>query len=353
MTLEKAAKTDDGAHERDLQPPAKKLKNPGVKPQDSLSEAGRKVLRFHFLLMVENEPGTRLGEDIEALHDMRVATRRMRSAFDLFGPAFKSKTLRRHLRGLGAAGRALGRVRDLDVVLEKAGKYAATLPKEEQAGLEPLLDAWRQEREAARVRMLQHLDSPEYADFVRSFEKFLNTPGAGARKRLPPLVPAVAPAEDSILRVQEAAPLLIYSRLAGVRAFESAFGPGLENASLEDLHALRIEFKKFRYTLEFFREVLGSQVKALIEDLKKLQDHLGDLNDAHVAVNSLQAILADWDNQQAGRSVEAQQSAEAIAAYLAYRLAERHRLRQSFGEAWEYINRPEFRRNLALAVSVL
>ncbi len=50
-----------------------------------MSEAGRKTFRFHFRRMVYNEPGTRLGEDIEAMHDMRVATRRMRAAFRVFG----------------------------------------------------------------------------------------------------------------------------------------------------------------------------------------------------------------------------------------------------------------------------
>ena len=67
-------------------PPATELpETPGVGPDDPMSEAGRKTLRFHYQRMVHNEPGTRLGEDIEFLHDMRVATRRMRAAFRVFG----------------------------------------------------------------------------------------------------------------------------------------------------------------------------------------------------------------------------------------------------------------------------
>ena len=66
-----------------------------MKIAEKVSEAGRKVLYLHFLRMLKHEPGTRAGEDIEELHDMRVATRRMRSAFQLFGFHFDDETLSR------------------------------------------------------------------------------------------------------------------------------------------------------------------------------------------------------------------------------------------------------------------
>ena len=72
-----------------------------------------------------------LGENIEELHDMRVATRRMRSAFDIFSPAFDPKIMKRHLKGLRTIGRVLGQVRDMDVILENALTYQKKL-KENQ-----------------------------------------------------------------------------------------------------------------------------------------------------------------------------------------------------------------------------
>ena len=81
----------------------------GVKPDDAMAEAGRKVLQFHFAHMLSHERGTRLGDDIEELHDMRVATRRMRAAFEVFGPFFRLKAIKPHLKGLRVAGRALDR----------------------------------------------------------------------------------------------------------------------------------------------------------------------------------------------------------------------------------------------------
>ena len=70
----------------------------GIQPIDSMVEAGRKVFRYQFAAMLSNEDGTRTGEDIEHLHDMRVATRRMRAAFDVFGDYYERKTLKTYLK---------------------------------------------------------------------------------------------------------------------------------------------------------------------------------------------------------------------------------------------------------------
>ena len=143
--------------------------------------------------MPRHEAGTRRGEDIDFLHDMRVATRRMRAAFEVFADGFEPKTIKAHLRGLRATGRALGRVRDLDVFMEKAGRYLETLPEEQRVGLDPLLNAWRGERDTGRATMLEHLNGEGYATFKRKFLTFLAEPGAGARqlrRAVPPPPPA-------------------------------------------------------------------------------------------------------------------------------------------------------------------
>lgn len=317
------------------------LEEVGLQADDSMAEAGRKALLFHFAEMLSHEEGTRLGEDIEELHDMRVATRRMRAAFEIFGEAFDPKALKLHLKGLRATGRALGHVRDLDVFMEKAGHYLESLPEEQPSGLDPLLDAWKARRETSRSEMLAHLDSPQYQTFVQNFNLFLHTPGAGVHPYL----------EDhpTPRLVREVAPVLIYTRLASVRAYDAI----LKNAPIEQLHALRIEFKKLRYAVEFFREVLGEEAKAVIADLKLLQDHLGDLNDAEVATHILREFLDEWEPRQSALPISERQNPEGIVTYLAARHSERYRLMVSFQETWAHFNRPEFRHNLALAISVL
>ena len=312
---------------------------PGVKPEDSLSEAGRKVMGFHFAQMVLHEAGTRLGEDIEELHDMRVATRRMRAAFEVFQDAFDPKAVKRHLKGLRGTGRALGRVRDLDVFMEKAQQYLDTLPQEQRSGLEPLLALWENERQIDREKMLEHLDSEKYATFKRQFLDFVSTPGAGAE----PV------AETSPNLVQHVAPVLIYTRLASVRAY----GPLLGSATIEQLHSLRIEFKKLRYTLEFFREVLGGETKALIEEVKILQDHLGDLNDADVACSILREFLDEWESRQLYKPISERENPEPVVAYLANKHAERYLLTTTFHKVWGEFDRPEMRAKLASSVAVL
>jgi CHAD domain-containing protein len=207
--------------------------------------------------------------------------------------------------------------------------------------LDPLLHVWQEEREQARTEMNTYLVSEAYQEFKLKFNRFLQTPGDGAL--------AIAQDHPVPTLVREIAPVLIYNRLAAVRAYESV----LAHASIEQMHALRIEYKKLRYTVEYFREVLGEQSKEVINDIKKLQDHLGDLNDADVATNILRGFLDGWDARQAGLPVSERQNPEAIVGYLAARHAERHRLMVTFQKAWEFFLRLEFRQNLALAISVL
>ena len=112
-------------------------RSPGVVAGDSLAEAGRKVLRFHFARMLEREAGTRQGDDLEELHSMRVATRRMRAAWRVFGDGFRHGPSRRYVSELRAVATALGAVRDQDVLLEGLTTYMAALPERGGGGARP------------------------------------------------------------------------------------------------------------------------------------------------------------------------------------------------------------------------
>ncbi len=324
--------------------PRRKLrlnKTPGVLPDDPMSEAGRKILFYHFERMLQHEPGTRLGEDIEALHDMRVATRRMRAAFRVFESFYRRKTVKPHIKGLRATGRALGVVRDLDVFMEQVQAYQNELSAPGD-GLEPLLETWQTQREAARAQMHAYLDSPQFARFVDAFGDFLATPGAGARRR------KEGGAPKSYL-VRHVVPRLIYERFEAVRSYDIV----LDSAPIETLHALRIEFKRLRYALEFFEEVLGPEAKKVIKAVKAMQDHLGDLNDADVAGSILQTFVADYEQSQVGVQISERRSIDKVIQYMARRAADKHALMVRFPEKWMQFNREAVRRDLALAVAAL
>jgi CHAD domain-containing protein len=317
------------------------LKNPGLQMNDSLVAAGKKIFRLQFAEMLLHEEGSRSGEDIEALHDMRVASRRLRAAFDIFEQAFKGKTVKQHLGGLRRAGRLLGDVRDLDVFMKNAEDYLNSVSPDERQGLAPLLEAWGTQLLDARERLITHFDSDDYHHFTLRFNYFIQTPEDGIETfHMDAPVPRL---------ICEIVPILIYTRLASVRAYASL----VPNATIPQLHTLRIELKKFRYTLEFFTEVLGGDAWQVIDLIKKLQDHLGDLHDADVACQILNAFLENWDGSQARVMVTERKNPESIVNYLAYQYAERHRLLISFPEVWERFETPDIMRQVASAVSVL
>jgi CHAD domain-containing protein len=313
----------------------------GVTADDSLADAGRKVWLYHFAIMLSHEQGTLLGEDIEELHDMRVATRRMRSAFDIFGPAFTPKMVKRYQKGLRSLGRALGQVRDMDVILEKGLLYQRKLKEQDQAGMEPLMIAWKQTIDSERVKLIKHLQSEKYKDFKQDFNKFLQVPISGKDTS--------NSGNEVISRVRDIVPILIYSRYAAVNGYETI----LPTASINQLHALRIEFKKFRYTLEYFKEILNESVTRTINEIKQYQDHLGELHDADVACQLVRGFLKGWEENQSRSPIQERSNPEPIVTYLAYLHAERYRLMITFPELWQKFSRPEFRQNLAKTISLL
>jgi CHAD domain-containing protein len=328
--------------------PIELLETSGIEPDDPMSEAGRKTFGLHYRRMLYNEPGTRLGEDIEALHDMRVATRRMRAAFRVFGDYFQSKTMAPHLKGLKRTGRALGPVRDLDVFREKIQAYLATLPDMQRGSLDALLVVLEAQREAARQRMLAYLDGAEYARFKQRFGEFVETEGMGS------LPVALNGGEPRPYRVRHVAPMVIYERLAVARAYDEWVS--IPDPPRERLHALRIACKRLRYSLEFFREVLGPDAEALIKEVVVMQDHLGALQDAVVASEILRDYLrwGTWGHQVADAlPPDGPVFAPGVEAYLNAMQSDMKHLVATFPQAWRRITGADFSRMVAEAVAVL
>ena len=308
------------------------VKTPGVTADDHVAEAARKVLRFHLARMLAREAGTR-GEDAEELHAMRVATRRQRAAWRVFGDAFRRGRTKRYRSGLREIASRLGAVRDLDVLLDAADLYRADLPKVEQRSLEPLLGSWRQHRDDARVLLMRELDSDGYRRWVDDYRDFVRTEGAA-------VVP-VGPVEPH--RVRDTAPSRIWGAYQHVRGYE----PVLRWADVETLHELRIAGKWLRYTLEFVREPLGPDATPLITRVVALQDHLGLMNDANVAAHMARTFLVERSGE-----LSSNESA-AIGRYLVDRERDVARLRRSIGRPWRGVAGVGFRRSLGRVVAGL
>jgi CHAD domain-containing protein len=308
-------------------------RTPGVTADDVVAEAGRKVLRFHLARLIAREPGTRLGEDPEELHGMRVATRRMRAAWRVFGDGFRPDGTRRFRNRLRDLARRLGAVRDIDVLVIALEEYRASLPADERAALQPLLDDWRAQREADRIVLVRALDSDWYRQFVEDYRAFVLTLGAGAL--------VVSPTEPHHVRDTAGSHLW--------KAYENvlAYGPVLRWADVPTLHQLRIAGKWLRYTLEFVAEALGPEAKPLIERVVAMQDHLGLMNDAEVAAMKARAHLV----ARSGTLTDAH--AGAIARYLTSREREVARLKRGAAAPWRGLASPAFRRGLGRAIATL
>ncbi|MBL8134061.1 MAG: CHAD domain-containing protein [Anaerolineae bacterium] len=303
---------------------------------DTMAEAGRKVLLGELIKMLQHEAGSRTGEDIEDVHDMRVAIRRMRSALRLLEPYFKQKAIAPYSRGLRKIAQTLGTVRDLDVQIDDLEKYAAERPDEERAALEKAAALLRGRRDKARERLVGAFDRAAYGRFVKAFGVFLTTPGKGARGDSD---------RDEIqpVRLRHILPEMIYRHLGSVRAYEEV----LPEADLLTLHALRIEFKRLRYVVSLFGEVLGSNAEGFIEEMKLIQDHLGRLNDMSVAQDHLNDLIGDFS-----RSDDADVQ-EALQTYIATLEAQKTALRAGVPAMWQRFNTKKVQRQLALAVAGL
>ncbi|MEP7215841.1 MAG: CHAD domain-containing protein, partial [Anaerolineaceae bacterium] len=138
----------------------------------TVSEVAYAVMRKQFVAFVANEGGTRIGEDIEALHDMRVATRRLRAAMSAFGP-FLPPRIATFRTQFGWIAAALGEVRDLDVQIDRMSEWRAEVTPAQAVALDGVERLLTERRHLARRRMLFALNSRRYDLLVVRFGAFL------------------------------------------------------------------------------------------------------------------------------------------------------------------------------------
>ena len=255
----------------------------GLQREMPMAEACRAIWNEQFMLLLLNEAGARFSADPEYVHDARVSIRRARAAARIYQSYFKPKAIRTHLKRLRRTARLFGAVRDLDVAIGKLQSYQARTRRKSAGDLKTTLDEWIAKRAAAHVELIKWLDSAQYAEFVGEFLQFCRRPNAGAVDFRP------APgAETTPFQVRHVVPPMLLSNFANVRAYEVWFDLA-DEVPVETLHRLRIECKYLRYNLEFMLSLLGPDGAEVVALLRKLQDDLGDLNDAVVSSQMIAA----------------------------------------------------------------
>ena len=240
--------------------------NVQLDPDMRSDEATQVIMRILLHVMRINEANIDKDLDTEFVHDFRVAIRRTRSALSQIQSVFPATTTDRFKKDFAFVGKLSNELRDLDVYLLDQARYKAMLPAALRDDIDPLFDHLRKKRLKALQKVIRGLRTKKYAKILRDWEAFLNKPP-----------PDSATASNAGLPIVELARKRIYKKY---RTVVKAGKLITENSDDEMLHVLRIHCKKLRYLMEFFSSLFPrKKINVLIDQLKKLQDNLGDFND--------------------------------------------------------------------------
>ena len=161
---------------------AKAKKIPGLDPNHPLDVSLLKILRTRFDEMTAHEQGTIDGSDIEALHDMRVASRRVQAVFKMFRGIFPRKKFKIEYNELRLLIRALGEVRDYDVFIDKIEKMKSEVSDRDTRAIDLLIIRKKAEREQKRKLLIQHINTLNKADYKEHFNNFIVENLRGTKK---------------------------------------------------------------------------------------------------------------------------------------------------------------------------
>jgi CHAD domain-containing protein len=256
----------------------KSKKNPHLEPGLTVSATFQAILRHNLDYLEEWEQTARSWEDIEGVHQTRVAFRRMRSALTVFRLAIPKAAGQIWSDQMRELGNRLGRARDLDVFIDEAlGRVRGRLILR---GGDRLLALAEEHRAAAYEDVRAMLEGEPYAHFKQGFRRWLDgrewerAQLKGKQQRL--LEGELIPFARKVLDRQER------------RVLEA--GAHVDKDDAAQMHRLRIECKKLRYAAEFFTPLFAG-MDEFIGHMKGLQDLLGVMNDVAVMRGLLDQIL--------------------------------------------------------------
>lgn len=260
--------------------------------------------RRQYEQILAHDPGTRLGDDPEDLHDLRVAVRRLRAILKVSAPPLDEAWADELRDELDWLGDLLGPVRDLDVML--AHLRGADLEENERRALTPILKRLQRERTACRRSMLAALKSARYTALLDRLEE-------AARR---PRTRSARPSPDAVVA-------------AAFKQLRKAMDKLDRAPSDRSLHRARIKAKRARYAAELVAPERGKRVAKFIAAAKSFQDVTGEHQDAVVTAEQLRELAAE---------------VEPAAAFAAGRIAERQEARRrearaEVGPAWRKLER--------------
>jgi CHAD domain-containing protein len=250
-----------------------------LSPHDAAGSAAQAAVPHHLGALIRQQAGA-LSGDVEAIHQLRVATRRLRAALRLFRPylaAPKPEAVRQELAWLASVA---GAVRELDVTEELSRERAGKLHLNPGMKLEPLWRDLKARRRREHRKLVAVLGSARYRRLLNELGKpFSISPEGDA-----PLA-AVA--------VELARPILRKTAQAGEEAEAKP--------AAATLHGLRVSVKRSRYALEMLAPLAGRKLAKPLKRLEAMQELLGRYHDAVVAAG----IVQRWADEAEPRGAAA------------------------------------------------
>ena len=297
-----------------------------LRPEMRADEAVKTIYRAQLAAMLRNERGTREAIDSEFLHEFRVAIRRTRAGLArLKGilPLQRTERFKRDFRWLGTI---TGPKRDLDVHLIELANHQAAIPAEARPHLEPLAVYLEARAEEAQQALARALGCARYRRIVHDWGAFLEQPGP-RRSSLPDACrPIGAVASGHIWRLHR-------------RVLKR--GEAIDDQTpAERVHDLRLDCKKLRYLMEFFRSLYDPDaMKQQIRALKRLQENLGDFNDMEVQQGALRTAGRGMAGQGLATPETHMAMGRVIEALARRQVEERERVTERFREFGAPANR--------------
>ncbi len=147
----------------------------GIAPHKNMETCARLIIVSYFREMMSYKDGAIDGTNIEFVHDMRVASRRLRAAMDNFSDCFEREPFKQFYKQIRTITRTMGAVRDLDVLIVRFQNELQTLSEVEQGDIQALIDNLQQKRVEARKPMLDLFADLNANDFETQFLTFFDS----------------------------------------------------------------------------------------------------------------------------------------------------------------------------------
>jgi CHAD domain-containing protein len=255
----------------------------------TLADSAYLATKQHFKKAIKWEKSVAKDEDPEALHQMRVGMRRLRTVVTEFGHYALKLPKSVNDKNIGKISRRLGSLRDMDVLKATLiNRYQPHLPNKEQKSLQSALNSLDEQRAETLAAVRSTFKTQTYKSLKQDLREWLAEPNYQAIACLP---------------IQEVLPNLLLPELSRFLLHPGwLFGTQIEDSAIailpsdkiesvlahesDTLHSLRKEAKRIRYQMELFQDFYGQSYSAYLADVTTIQEILGQIQDS--------VVLGEW-----------------------------------------------------------